>query len=226
MKKNALVIIGASSSLTNPLISMLANHFEVVLVSRRVSVAPAAKIFVVDSYEQNCLKSAIDSLEVFEEIAVLFLNGVADTRAFYKLKVEEIKDIISVNISVPISVTNLILSTYLTKKLTFIYISSSRALIGDRGISVYSASKASLTSFVASMALEYGMLSHKFVVLSLGLFPDGLNSQVAASTRSVIFRRSAKQAFVSYNDLASAILFVNSNHSINGSTLKIDNGYR
>lgn len=230
-KRSVLVIFGASSSVGMGLIERVDSQFDMILVSRKqvdqdncfshVSV----QTFVVSDYSFKELEVVFSAIERYSDASFLFLNGVAESVAFYKLNEELIKEVLSVNLYLPILLTNELIKRFVRKKLTFVYSSSSRALMGDVGISVYSASKIGLVNFAKCMALEYGRLGHKFVVLSLGLFDGGLNHLLTEAQRVKLFKRSATPDFVSLDELWNSIKFANQNRCVNGSTLKVDNGY-
>ncbi len=229
-KRIVLVIFGASSSIGMGLVERVDSEIDVILVSRKWAgdsfiSRPGIQAFAVSDYSFQHLEPVFSAIEQYSDASFLFLNGVAESVAFYKLDEEFIKEVLSVNLCLPISLTNELIKRFVRKKLTFIYSSSSRALMGDVGISVYSASKVGLVNFAKCMALEYGRLGHQFVVLSLGLFEGGLNHLLTERQRVKIFNRSAAPTFVSLDELWNSMKFAIQNRSVNGSVLKVDNGY-
>ena len=155
----------------------------------------------------------------------LFFNGISEDKAFYKLSANDITKIIKINYVQPIIITQCILKNYLLYKPTFIYFSSSRAIKGDKGISIYGSSKNAIKSFVKSMSLEYGEFGINFRVILLGLFKGGLNDKLSLEQRKSIFNQSAIREYVSINQLTKLVNFVINDHSGNGSSIKCDNGY-
>jgi 3-oxoacyl-[acyl-carrier protein] reductase len=223
--RQLLVIFGGSSAIAREIATQATIDFEVVLISRKNIDLENIKVLKVENYSEAELANLYGLIANHGTVTFIFLNGIAETSAFYRLSTPDITDILEVNLGLPIRITNLLLKKYLNKKLNFVYSSSSRALAGDVGISVYSASKAGLVSFAKCMALEYGRLQHQFVVLSLGLFDSGLNDSLTDVKRKEIFSRSATPNFVNPHDLWVTLKFIIGNRSINGSALKVDNGY-
>ena len=223
--RQLLVIFGGSSAIAKEIATQATTEFEVVVISRKNIDLETIKVLKVEDYSEVGLATLYSLITNHRAVTFIFLNGIAETSAFYRLNSEHISDIMEVNLGLPIRITNLLLKKFLNKKLNFIYSASSRALAGDVGISVYSASKAGLVSFAKCMALEYGRLQHQFIVLSLGLFNSGLNASLTDLKRKEIFSRSATPNFVSPHDLWVTLKFIIGNRSLNGSTLKVDNGY-
>ena len=225
MKK--IVIFGGSSGLALDLSLILSNSYKVVNVSSKKNNFNNEKIQEVQlkEYNQKELNKFILSLDKKEEHIFLFMNGITDSRAFYKMENEEIAKIIRVNFELPVLITNLIIKEFLLKKTKYIYFSSSRALLGDRGISLYSSTKSALKYFARSLSLEYGKFNHFFYTISLGIFEKGLVNKVKKTDLDSIINRSAASTFVDIEELVNAIEYLSKNESLTGSVLNIDNGY-
>jgi 3-oxoacyl-[acyl-carrier protein] reductase len=225
MKK--IVIFGGSSGLALDLSLILSNSYKVVNVSSKKNNLNNEKIQEVQlkEYNQKELNKFILSLDKKEEHIFLFMNGITDSRAFYKMENEEIAKIIRVNFELPVLITNLIIKEFLLKKTKYIYFSSSRALLGDRGISLYSSTKSALKYFARSLSLEYGKFNHFFYTISLGIFEKGLVNKVKKTDLDSIINRSAASTFVDIEELVNAIEYLSKNESLTGSVLNIDNGY-
>ena len=138
---------------------------------------------------------------------------------------QEISNIIKVNYELPVMMTNLIIKNFILKKTKYIYFSSSRALLGDRGIALYSSSKSALKYFARSLSLEYGKFGQFFYTISLGVFEKGLVNKVKNSDLERIIKRSATNTFVNLDELVRAVNYISENDSPTGSVLNIDNGY-
>jgi 3-oxoacyl-[acyl-carrier protein] reductase len=220
-----LLVFGASASIANDTLPKLEKSFEIAFVSRQLNDHQSIKSFAVRSYSDEDLQEVLSYAHSFNRIVVVIFNGISEKSAFFKLNNDEIEAVVHINLLLPLRITNLILKKFITKSLSFVYCASSRALTGDRGISVYSATKSGLLSFSRCMALEYGKFNKTFTVLSLGLFSGGLNNQVSEGNKAALFRRAALPSYVCGEDLARAIEFSAFNNSINGSVIKLDNGY-
>lgn len=227
MKQKKIVIFGGSSGIALDLSEKLSNDFKIVNVSSKATNLRNENIREVklNQYTQAEISDLIRSLSKKEEHVFLFMNGITDSKAFYKIDAEEISQVIRVNFELPVMITNLIIKYFMLQKTKYIYFSSSRALLGDRGISLYSSSKSALKYFSRSMSLEYGKFGHFFHTISLGVFEKGLVNKVKKPDLEKIIKRSAANSFVDIDELVAAVNYISENDSSTGSVLNIDNGY-
>ena len=225
--KKKLVIFGGSSALGLDLSNKLCNDFGVINVSSKKTDLNNKNVKEIQLKEYNKLEISelINTLNKKEEHIFLFMNGVTDPKAFYKMSDEEISHIIKINFELPVMITNLIIKDLILTKTKYIYFSSSRALLGDRGISLYSSSKSALKYFARSLSLEYGKFKQYFYTISLGVFEKGLVNKVKEEELNKIIKRSATNNFVDVDELVMAIKYISENDSATGSVLNVDNGY-
>ena len=225
--KKKIVIFGGSSGLAIDLSIRLSKDFDVINISSKSTTLNHKNIkqIKIEKYSEEEISKIIFSLSKKAEHIFLFMNGITDSKAFYKMGNEEISHIIKVNFELPVIITNLIIKNFILKKTKYIYFSSSRALLGDRGISLYSSSKSALKYFARSLSLEYGKFNHFFYTISLGVFEKGLVNKVKKSNLDKIIKRSATNSFVDIDELERAISYISENNSATGSVLNIDNGY-
>lgn len=224
---NKFVIIGGSSELAIGLSEKLADYSEVLNISRKLikSEHKNIKFLKVKDYSATEFQKIMKLLDKKQEHTFLFMNGITDSKAFYKMNEKEIKNILNVNLEIPILATNLIIKEFMFKKTHYIYFTSSRALLGDRGISLYSSSKSALIYFVKSLSLEYSKFKQFFFAISLGVFDGGLVKEVKDKKLKDILNRSAINSYVNIDELAQSILYASKTTSGSGSVIKVDNGY-
>ncbi len=225
--KKRLVIFGGSSEIGLDLSIKLSNDFNVVNISsKKINLNNKnIKETQLQQYSKEEISKLISTFDKKEEHIFLFMNGVSDPKAFYKMSGEEISHIIKVNFELPAMITNLIMKDFILHKTKYVYFSSSRALLGDRGISLYSSSKSALKYFARSLSLEYGKFNQYFYTISLGVFEKGLVNKVKVKDLDKIIKRSATNSFVDIDQLVMAINYISKNDSATGSVLNIDNGY-
>ena len=225
--KKKIVLFGGSSGLALDLCQKLSNSFNIINVSSSSTNLNHKNIKEVklNKYSEKELLKFLLSLNKKDEHIFLFMNGITDSKAFYKIDSEEISRIIKVNFELPVLITNLIVKNFILKKTKYVYFSSSRALLGDRGISLYSSTKGALKYFAKSLSLEYGKFNHFFYTISLGVFEKGLVKKVKKSELEKIIKRSALNSYVDIDELARAVNYISENDSATGSVLNIDNGY-
>jgi len=225
--KKKIVLFGGSSDLALDLCQKLSDSFNIINVSSSSTNLNHKNIKEVklNKYSEKELLKFLLSLSKKDEHIFLFMNGITDSKAFYKIDSEEISRIIKVNFELPVLITNLIVKNFILKKTKYVYFSSSRALLGDRGISLYSSTKSALKYFAKSLSLEYGQFNHFFYTISLGVFEKGLVKKVKKSELEKIIKRSALNSYVDIDELARAVNYISENDSATGSVLNIDNGY-
>jgi len=225
--KKKIVLFGGSSDLALDLCQKLSDSFNIINVSSSSTNLNHKNIKEVklNKYSEKELLKFLLSLNKKDEHIFLFMNGITDSKAFYKIDSEEISRIIKVNFELPVLITNLIVKNFILKKTKYVYFSSSRALLGDRGISLYSSTKSALKYFAKSLSLEYGQFNHFFYTISLGVFEKGLVKKVKKSELEKIIKRSALNSYVNIDELARAVNYISENDSATGSVLNIDNGY-
>jgi 3-oxoacyl-[acyl-carrier protein] reductase len=225
--KKKIVLFGGSSDLALDLCQKLSDSFNIINVSSSSTNLNHKNIKEVklNKYSEKELLKFLLSLNKKDEHIFLFMNGITDSKAFYKIDSEEISRIIKVNFELPVLITNLIVKNFILKKTKYVYFSSSRALLGDRGISLYSSTKGALKYFAKSLSLEYGQFNHFFYTISLGVFEKGLVKKVKKSELEKIIKRSALNSYVDIDELARAVNYISENDSATGSVLNIDNGY-
>ena len=219
-------IFGGSSELARAFIDNITSTDEIIIFSKKDIIITKKNITAhkIISYDTNTIFSKIVK-EDKSDITVLFFNGISEDKAFYNLSNSDIDNIMKVNLIIPLKITQLFLKNYLSNKVNFIYMSSSRALKGDKGITIYSASKSGLKFASKSLSLEYGKLRKYFYVISLGLFNYGLINHLSAKTVKEMHKRAAIGKYVDINELISTILFIKENSSLTGSVINCDNGY-
>lgn len=225
--KKKIVLFGGSSDLALDLCQKLSDSFNIINVSSsstNLNHKNIKEVKLIKYSEKELLKFLL-SLSKKDEHIFLFMNGITDSKAFYKIDSEEISRIIKVNFELPVLITNLIVKNFILKKTKYVYFSSSRALLGDRGISLYSSTKSALKYFAKSLSLEYGKFNHFFYTISLGVFEKGLVKKVKKSELEKIIKRSALNSYVDIDELARAVNYISENDSATGSVLNIDNGY-
>lgn len=225
--KKKLVIFGGSSGLAIDISLRLSDDFNVVNVSSKTTNLVDKNIEEVKlkEYSLEELSKFIENLNKKESHIFLFMNGITDSKAFYKMDNDEISHIIYVNYELPVVITNLIIKDFILKETKYVYFSSSRALLGDRGISLYSSTKSALKYFAKSLSLEYGKFNHFFYTISLGVFEKGLVNKVKKTDLDNIIKRSATNSFVDVDELVNALHYISENDSATGSVLSVDNGY-
>jgi len=221
-----VVVLGAGGWIANVIINGLCKVDEVVLISRsNISASDNIRVHHVEGYGETELLDIVRTFSPSKKTTIIICNGIADSAVFYAIEASEIDKVIAANLSIPLTATHVILNSLLTGELRFIYLSSTRAELGDPGVVLYSATKAALTASVKSLSLEYGRLKRYFFVLSLGLTEGGLLHKISENKSRELLKRAAIRDYVKPNDINRAIDYLRSNRAMSGSVLYCDNGY-
>jgi len=206
---NKIIIFGANSSIAKELIVKLNKSYSVIAFSRK-----KIKIKKILQYNNNYnYSSIIDILKRNIELGktrpiFLFFNSLTDKNIFINSKEQEIKDILHVNITLPILLTNFILKNFFYTKPVFIYMSSFRFKQSDNGITLYVSTKNAILSFAKNLNFEYSKFNIAFKVILLGLFKGGLEKNLPKSIRDKILEKYNNGKFCKVNDLKKIIDYI------------------
>jgi len=214
---NKIIIFGANSSIAKKLIAKLKKHYFVIAFSRK-----KLKIKKVLQYNNNYnCSSIINILKKNIEIGkirpiFLFFNSLTDKNIFVNSGEREIKDILYVNLTLPILLTNFIIKNFFYTKPIFIYMSSIRFKKNDNGITLYTTTKNAILSFAKNLNFEYSKFNIAFKVILLGLFKGGLEKNLPKSVRNKILQKYNNGQFCKVADLKKIIDYaINSSHKKN-----------
>ncbi|HME37706.1 MAG TPA: SDR family NAD(P)-dependent oxidoreductase [Steroidobacteraceae bacterium] len=130
------------------------------------------------------------------------------------------------------TVSPIVLSKYAVRSMMaqregrIINIASIVAFTGYSGLSVYSATKASLLGFTRSLAREVGQLGITVNALAPGFIATDMTQELEQGQREQIMRRSALKRMPDPIDVARSVEFLlgDGGRNITGTTLTIDAG--
>jgi 3-oxoacyl-[acyl-carrier protein] reductase len=224
--KNKLIIFGSSSYLCQIILNDLKKKYNIICFSsKNSSIKKNIKFVNTDYSNKNIFTNLKKFIKKNDKIIVIFFNGISEKNAFYTLKEKEINHILKINLVKPIIITNIILKNFLYNSPTFIYMSSSRAFHGDKGISVYSASKIALINFAKCLQLEYRGININFKVILLGLLKGGLKNILDKKKIKEIFNRSKIKNYITKKQILFSIFSAISSKKNSDVVIKCDNGY-
>jgi 3-oxoacyl-[acyl-carrier protein] reductase len=221
-----IIIVGASSELAQHVANNLSKTHHVINVSRKHTLIDCCSSVQITDYTTAEINKFISSLSKSDTHTFIFFNGVSDSEIFINISTEEIDFIIQTNLTTPILFTKLVLKKFISKKTKYIYLTSTRALNGDKGIALYSTTKSALKFFAKSLALEYGKFEQYFHVISLGIFNHGLIKKVKSKKLEEIKKNAAIQDYVEIDELLKAIKFIIDSDASTGSVTYVDNGLK
>jgi 3-oxoacyl-[acyl-carrier protein] reductase len=143
------------------------------------------------------------------------------------MRESEVQRLIQLNTVAPIVITKHVLRAMMVKREgRIINISSIVAATGYRGLSVYSATKASLIGFTRSLAREVGELGITVNAVSPGFVATEMTHELDEAQRAKIARRSALHRMPEPVDIARTIEFLlgDGGRNITGTVMTIDAG--
>jgi 3-oxoacyl-[acyl-carrier protein] reductase len=143
-----------------------------------------------------------------------------------------IDQLVRLNVTSPITLTKYLVRSMMTgpglngDRGRVVNISSIVSRTGYSGLSVYSATKASLIGFTRSLARELGPLGITVNAVEPGFVDTEMTHEMTAAQRGKIARRSALQRMPEIADIANAVdyLFSDKARNITGTSLTVDAG--
>jgi hypothetical protein len=232
--RRLLIANGCGSRVAQQTLPEFTGYDDYFLLSRtegRINIGGQDRLIFGSNNNENSFSNNSTQIEFgvkineFDVIDAVCFIGVKDTAIFTKINSEEIARLIEVNITDVVLWVQKLIKSCLGKKLSIVLISSSGALQGDAGVSIYSLSKHALNGLVRCLALEYGRFGVHINIVALGVMEDGISSDVPPSRLKSMLDRTANRSVVTPTDLAQSVKLLFLNKGINGSTVYCDGGY-
>lgn len=229
-----LVVLGAGSSIASQVVPSLGSFDLYLLLSSRpgsIQILGENHDFVVveqdssQDFEAKFRGITSDPKILLKEVCVVSFSGITDSTVFKNQDSGEIGKIIQVNLTSIVYLVHAALNCFAIGKLRFVFLSSSRAILGDRGTVMYSTTKHALNGFVKALSLEYGRFGLRANVLSLGISEVGLATLVSDADSNRIVRRSANGRPIQTESITRSVEFLFTNLDLNGTVLMCDGGY-
>ena len=167
-------------------------------------------------------------LKEFGSIYALVNNAGMSAEGFLALQsVQEIDRVVRLNTLSPMVLTKYVVRAMMARgEGRIVNMSSITATNGYSGLSVYSATKASLLGFTRSLAREVGRLGVNVNAVAPGFVATDMTKAMTEEQRQKIERRSALKRLVEIEDVANAVEFLLSDRAknITGTVLTVDAG--
>ncbi len=139
----------------------------------------------------------------------------------------DIEALLRLNTLAPILLTKYVLRSMMSERAgRIVNVSSIVAATGYTGLSVYSATKASLVGFTRSLAREVGTLGITVNAVAPGFVPTDMTGELTEEERERIARRSALKRLADPIDVARSVVFLlgDGGRNITGTILTVDAG--
>jgi 3-oxoacyl-[acyl-carrier protein] reductase len=153
--------------------------------------------------------------------------GLGTSGLLSTMRDQDVQRLIQLNTLSPIVLSKYVVRSMMTQRQgRIINIASIVAFTGYSGLSVYSATKASLIGFTRSLAREVGQLGITVNAIAPGFVATEMTHELGEGAREQISRRSALKRMVDPIDVARSVEFLlgEGGRNITGTTLTLDAG--
>jgi 3-oxoacyl-[acyl-carrier protein] reductase len=153
--------------------------------------------------------------------------GLGTSGLLSNMRDQEIQRLIQLNTVSPILLSKYVVRSMMAQREgRIVSIASIVATTGYSGLSVYSATKASLLGFTRSLAREVGQLGITVNAVAPGFVATEMTQELEETQRQQIARRSALKRMADPIDVARGVEFLlgDGGRNITGTTLTIDAG--
>src|SRR5580693_1825790 len=153
--------------------------------------------------------------------------GLGTSGLLSTMRDQDIQRLVQLNTVSPIVMSKYVLKSMMSQREgRIINIASIVAATGYSGLSVYSATKASLVGFTRSLAREVGELGITVNALAPGFVDTEMTHELSDSQRQKIARRSALHRMPEPIDVAHSVVFLlgEAGRNITGTVITIDAG--
>jgi 3-oxoacyl-[acyl-carrier protein] reductase len=153
--------------------------------------------------------------------------GLGTSGLLSTMRDQDIQRLIQLNTVSPILLSKYVVKSMMSQRAgRIVNIASIVASTGYSGLSVYSATKASLLGFTRSLAREVGQLGITVNAIAPGFIATEMTHELDESQRQQIARRSALKRMADPIDVARSVEFLlgDGGRNVTGTTLTIDAG--
>jgi 3-oxoacyl-[acyl-carrier protein] reductase len=222
--------------------SLAAGGYRVIAVARKLSEELTAASRAVTAAGHGGIEFRACDLSDSNQIAPLVRSIRADFGPIYGLvnnaglgtsgllstmRDPEIQRLIQLNTVSPILMSKYVVRSMMTQRQgRIVNITSIVASTGYSGLSVYSATKASLVGFTHSLAREVGQLGITVNAVAPGFVDTEMTHELTPAQREKIARRSALHRMPEPIDVANSVAFLlgEGGRNITGTVITIDAG--
>jgi 3-oxoacyl-[acyl-carrier protein] reductase len=236
-----VIVTGGSKGLGLGIAGKLAEQgYRAIAIARKES--PELKALMQEKGKPGCVQFVSFDLADLEGIAGLVKKLRKDFGPIYGLvnnagtsvegmlammQVSQMEQVVRLNLLSPMVMTKFAVRSMMADGGgRIVHIGSIVAFTGYSGLSVYSATKASLVGFTRSLAREMGRLGITVNVVAPGFVDTEMTRGMKEEQREQIVRRSALKRLVEVEDVANAVEFLLSDgaKNITGTVMTVDAG--
>jgi 3-oxoacyl-[acyl-carrier protein] reductase len=153
--------------------------------------------------------------------------GIGTGGILSNMRVDDIERLVRLNTIAPIVLAKYVVRSMMSERAgRIVNISSIVALTGYTGLSVYSATKASLVGFTRSLAREVGQFDITVNTIAPGFISTDMTQELDEEQRARIMRRSALKRMPDAIDVARSVEYLlgEAGRNVTGTILTVDAG--
>ncbi len=222
-----IIFFGANSALALRCAEALGEEDTLIGFCRRASNETHEaydQVFEIDYRQPHAAMDALERIEG-ERITVVNFAARKIDKLFINIDAADVADVLDTNLGVNfIVLPPLVRKMVSTKWGRIIFLSSTGALRGDSGLTLYSTAKTGLVGLARSLAREYGRFGITANVLSLGYFDTGLMDSIPERLRSKMITDIPSRKLGDATNIAEGIRFLIRADYVNGAVIPIDGG--
>ena len=176
----------------------------------------------IEEFVEDCSKILSNKIDILINNA-----GITQDNLSIRMKEEEWKKVIDVNLSSTFFMTKYVIKRMLkSRNGKIINVTSVVGHLGNIGQSNYAASKAGLIAMSKSLALEYGKKNIKVNCVSPGFIMSEMTEKISDEHTETLKSRISLNKFGNPEDVANTIAFLSSDLSdyITGETIHVNGG--
>jgi 3-oxoacyl-[acyl-carrier protein] reductase len=238
-----VIVTGGSRGLGLAIASQLAGvGYRVIAVARKstpeltyaVQAAAAGNVGTIEfrSFDLTMLDGIAEFVrglrKDFGPIYGLINNaGIGTGGILSNMRLDEIERLVRLNTVAPIVLTKYVSRSMMLERAgRIVNIASVVALTGYTGLSVYSATKASLIGFTRSLAREVGQFEITVNAIAPGFIDTDMTQELDEEQRARIARRSALKRMPEAIDVAESVKYLlgEGGRNVTGTVITVDAG--
>jgi 3-oxoacyl-[acyl-carrier protein] reductase len=153
--------------------------------------------------------------------------GIGTGGILSNMRLDDIERLVRLNTVAPIVLTKYVARSMMLERAgRIVNVASVVALTGYSGLSVYSATKASLIGFTRSLAREIGQFDVTVNAIAPGFIDTDMTQDLDEEQRAKIARRSALKRLPEAIDVAESVKYLlgDSGRNVTGTVITVDSG--
>ena len=230
-KEKTLIIVGINSGIGSKIFTNNKKKYKLIigtynknkpdiesnnLILQKFDFSNQSQIIKFSNYIEEL---NINNIDYINTIAIAIDKLIVD------ISFDDFEQMISVNIK-----QNFFIVKSLIKKMIndrygrIIHLTSSKALKGDTGSTLYSLSKSSILGFSRSLAKEYSRFNITSNVISLGFFQTNLWDRLAEEKQKALLNETFIKKVGNIDNVLNSFNYLIDSPYITGSVLNVDGG--